>query len=83
MPVLLGRDCGHRAVKDSVQMIRIAAARKPDIIVHSWIEQGMWYVLADPRSETIMESERVTIACHPDDERAVRDLIALAQEQTT
>lgn len=70
-------------------MLRIAAARNPEVIVHSWLTPGTWYLVADPREfllggcVTIVGSARVMVACHPDDEQRMRDFLAVAQEHTS
>lgn len=54
---------------------------------HSWLPRGQVFVMANtdhpelPVVLPIDEAEHVVIVCHPSDERAVRDALAVEQER--
>lgn len=75
-----------RIITDAdVAKIKQVARSHPEIRVEPWLaKRGTWYILANPLCQdagtAIDDATHLMVVCHPEDERQLRDLIALAQE---
>jgi hypothetical protein len=63
-----------------VAVLKMVARKRIDFRVHTYLVPGTWYVMADGYVTSIEAAPAVIVACHPDDEQQLRDLIAVAQE---
>lgn len=71
---------------DDVVMLKRIAHKHVVFCAHAYISRITWYVMTDSDHETpgtaILDAEHVCIVCHPDNERRLRDMLAVAQEHT-